>query len=145
MSRKRPTTDDASGARFTATYSFQGTIDVDALLAAAAPRRAHGTWRAGEEHQGFTFGSSGIQLVVGTDPDTVGDALARFLDEEQAFLRAVERQVSATASATVTLYVSPDTPGPFVASFPPSLLQQLATRSIKLNVLWSPALAAPAV
>ena len=135
MSGDGTTRDGTARDPFRLTLALARVPDVDRLLAEARPGRAFTSWHEGDEHQGFTFGSSGIQVQIGADQEGAEAALARFLDDEVAFLLAAARH---QASVTVHCWLWPDATASCHVAFSASMLRRLAERGIGLSVTAHP-------
>ena len=130
--------DDANIYRFGADHSFSGTHDAERLLAEAKPRRECVVWREGEEHQGFTFGSTGIQTVICDDPQALGSAIARFVEEGGGMPPRRRPVCLSDGRGDADLRISLHADSPSVLALSSSSLQQLAAHGIKLSVICYP-------
>jgi hypothetical protein len=119
-------------------YRISGpSLDVDALLRVARPLAPCDVWHRGDLlDEGQRARTSGVQIEIVDHHDAadVLDAIETFLDDESAFLEAVNRAVTEEAQSVLAcaLWVYAD--DPVSLALPPETLRRLADAGVVLEV-----------
>ncbi len=131
--------------RYSVHYRISGpSLDVDALLKVARPLAPYDVWHRGDLlDEGQRARTSGVQIEIVDHDDAadVLDAIEAFLDDESAFLAAVNRVATEESQSVLAcaLWVYAD--DPVSLALPPEMLRRLAEAGVVLEVSGYPRIA----
>jgi hypothetical protein len=127
----------ASGLKYLVIYSAYGaTLDMDALLAVAQPRRAHEVWHVGDGRAvGPVTKTAGVSVELGefATPAEVIEVVRGWVGDEEAFLAAVARHAGPDVHSVLSCAMNVYAFLPTSIALPPELLMRLG----KLRVEWA--------
>lgn len=128
--------------RFTTHYSLYGaTLDVDALLARAKPKRRAEVWRRGEASLlGKKHVTSGVQIQLSEGRSTAAlhREIKAFLEGEQLFLRAAARVAGPKTWSLISTGLFVHAAGPVTLFLPPDLMKLAARRGVGWSITGYP-------